>query len=77
MSGSRAIESNKHFSKLAKAISLLSQTRPTYYDLLEFINASNHFELVTKSEADVTIGITDDCTINVLKLSGDKVLTLG
>lgn len=77
LKGSRTIEGNKHFSQLAIAISLLSQVRPTYFDLASFYQAANNAALVEKQYADVTIGISSDCTINVMKLAGDKVLTLG
>jgi hypothetical protein len=74
--GSRTVETNQHFPAMAKALSTFVQTKPTYGLLIDLLIVANGASYGKREEADITIGTDDTCTINVLELVGEKVLTL-
>jgi hypothetical protein len=71
--GRNTIESNAHFPALAKAIADYWQSKPTFGALANWYARANHAKLVDRANAEVSIGCDDDCTINVLKLVGQRV----
>lgn len=76
-SGSRTIENDKHFGAMTKAVLNWSENKPTYGTLLSFFMEANGIKQAEKNFAEYTIGIDDDCDLNVLNLQGDQVLKLG
>lgn len=74
--GSRTIERNIHFPKLAAAISRLHLSRPTFGQLARWYAQANHARVVSREKASTTIGLQDDCTVNVLQLRGQQILSL-
>jgi hypothetical protein len=74
--GSRTIERNSHFPRLAAAISKLSTNRPTFGKLAHWYALANNAKVVSKEKASTTIGIHDDCTVNVFGLKGQQVISL-
>jgi hypothetical protein len=73
LAGQRTIEANPHFPALAAALATYWQARPTFGRLARWYVQANHARLVPKHDAIVTIGTSDDCSINVLKLVGQGV----
>lgn len=74
--GSRTIEDNVHFPKLAAAISRLHTSRPTFGQLARWYAQANHARVVPREKASTTIGLQDNCTVNVLRLRGQQILCL-
>jgi hypothetical protein len=73
LQGTRVIEGNTHFPALAAALASAGQARPTFGDLADWYVRANGATLVAREEATTTVGMTDDCSVNVLKLAGQKV----
>ena len=71
--GRNTIESFKHFPDLVEAIASYYQAKPTFAQLANWYIRANNAVLVDRLDAETTIGMTDDCTINVLKLVGQEV----
>jgi hypothetical protein len=71
--GQRTIEGNEHFPALAAALASYWQARPTFGALARWYVRANHATIVERENAAITIGISEDCTINVLKLVGQGV----
>jgi hypothetical protein len=71
--GARTIESNKHFPSLAAALASYWRAKPTFGALADWYVRANNATLVARKDAKTTIGVTDACTINVLKLVGEGV----
>ncbi len=71
--GYRTIEDNQHFPALAAAFAAYWQARPTFGLLARWYARANNAKIVEREDATTTIGITDDCSINVLKLVGQGV----
>lgn len=71
--GRNTIEGNAHFPALAKAIADYWQSKPTFGALADWYVRANHAKLVDRADAEVSIGCDDNCTINVLKLVGQRV----
>ena len=74
--GSRTIERKIHFPKLAAAVSKLHLNRPTFGQLARWYAQANHARVVSREKAGTTIGLQDDCTVNVLRLRGQQILSL-
>jgi len=72
-SGWRMIEANKHFPSLASSLASYSDSRPTFGALAHWYIRANHATLVEYKDANITIGIKNDCSINVLELVGQGV----
>ncbi|NEO85460.1 MAG: TerD family protein [Spirulina sp. SIO3F2] len=71
--GENMVERNPHFSAMAAAIAHYWQTKPTFGLLAKWYVQANRATLCSKANAQVKIGLTDDCTINVLNLVGQGV----
>ncbi len=71
--GHNTIENNPDLPKIAAALTKFSQSKPTFAALANWYVRANNAKLVDRENAEISIGITDDCTINVLKLVGDGV----
>ncbi|MDF5723162.1 MAG: hypothetical protein PUP91_22360 [Rhizonema sp. PD37] len=71
--GRNTIESNEHFPSLSAALASYWQAKPTFGALAHWYVRANYATLVDRKNALTTIGITDDCSINVLKLVGEGV----
>jgi hypothetical protein len=71
--GRREIENNEHFPALAAALDAYWQARPTFGSLARWYARANNVKIVERENATTTIGISDDCSINVLKLVGQGV----
>jgi hypothetical protein len=63
----------QHFPMLAKGLAAYWQSRPTFGTLAHWYAIANNAGFVERQDAGTTIGIFDDCTINVLKLVGRGV----
>jgi hypothetical protein len=72
-SGSRMVEGNEHFQSLAAGLASYWQSKPTFGALAQWYARANNATLVDKEAATTTIGVSDDCHINVLKLVGQGV----
>lgn len=75
--GKRTIETNKHLPRTVEALVKYHQYRPNFGALAHWFKRVNKCQLTTKESAEVTIGLDDDCTINVSQLVGEKILTFG
>jgi hypothetical protein len=73
LKGQRVVEGNKQFPALAAALASSWQARPTFGALAQWYVVANDAILVSKERAATTIGVSDDCSINVLKLVGQGV----
>jgi hypothetical protein len=71
--GQRVVEGNQHFPALASALASYWQAKPTFGALTRWYAKANDAKLVELRDATTTIGISDDCSINVLKLVGQGV----
>ncbi len=71
--GSRTIETNQHFRAIAAALASYYKSKPTFADLASWYIRANNAIIVDRQDAETTIGLTDDCTVNVLKLVGQGV----
>lgn len=71
--GERTIENNKHFPALASALASYWRAKPTFGGLADWYARANNATFVARKDAKTTIGITDACTINVLRLVGEGV----
>ena len=71
--GSRVIEGNDSFPFLASALAAYTQAKPTFGMLARWYARANNAILVDKKDANIIIGVSDDCTVNVLKLVGQGV----
>lgn len=71
--GERIIEGNKHLPALASTLASYWQARPTFGALARWYAKANDAKMVELSDATITIGISDDRSINVLKLVGQGV----
>lgn len=71
--GDRVVEGNEQFPALAARLASYYQARPTFGDLARWYIRANHAKLVSRQDAQVTIGLSDDCSIKVLKLVGQGV----
>ena len=71
--GQRVVEGNEHFPALAAALASYWQVKPTFGSLAHWYVRANHASLVSKERATTTIGVSDDCSVNVLKLVGEGV----
>lgn len=71
--GRRIVEGNAHFPALAAALASYWRARPTFGRLAHWYAKANDATLVDKENARITIGLSDNCTINVLKLVGEGV----
>lgn len=71
--GSRVIEGNRHFPWLAECLASFWKIKPTFGDLARWYVRANNAMFVNRDDAETTIGLTDDCTINILKLVGEGV----
>jgi hypothetical protein len=71
--GRREIENNEHFPALAAALAAYWQARPTFGSLARWYASANNVKIVERENAKTTIGTSDDCSINVLKLVGQGV----
>jgi hypothetical protein len=69
-SGRRIVEGNEHFQSLAAGLAAYWQSKPTFGALAQWYVRANNATLVDKATATMTIGVSDDCCINVLKLVG-------
>ncbi|MEB3177784.1 MAG: hypothetical protein VKL59_01890 [Nostocaceae cyanobacterium] len=67
------IEQNEHFPALAARLASYWQAKPTFGALARWYARTNNAILVQGERSTITIGISDDCTINVLKLVGEGV----
>jgi hypothetical protein len=74
--GHNTIEDNPELPKIAAALSQFYAAKPTFAALARWYVMANHAKIVDKENAIISIGTTDDCTINVLKLVGDGVMAL-
>ena len=72
-SGSPLVEGNKQFPLLAARLASYCKARPTFGDLARWYARANHATLTSRQDAQVTIGMSDECSINVLKLVGQGV----
>jgi|GEM_PF-1225620 len=75
--GSNAIEGNKHLPATVAALVKYNQYRPNFGALAHWFKRANKSQLTPKEKAEITIGMDDDCTINVTQLMGDRIFTLG
>ncbi len=71
--GPRVIEGNKYFPLLASALAAYTQGKPTFGMLARWYARANNAILVDKKDANIIIGVSDDCTVNVFKLVGQGV----
>lgn len=71
--GRREIEHNEHFPALAAALEAYWQARPTFGSLARWYARANNVKVVERENATTRIGISNDCSINVLKLVGQGV----
>jgi hypothetical protein len=71
--GARIIERNEHSPALAAALASYWQARPTFGALARWYARANDAKIVELLDATITIGISDDRSINVLKLVGQGV----
>lgn len=75
-SGRNTVEGNPHFAGQSKRVAQSAQAKPTYGQLAQWMVKANGAKLVERLEAEVTIGMDDSCTVNVLKLVGESVMNL-
>jgi hypothetical protein len=75
--GQNTVERNPHFAGQAERIAQYHKSKPTYGMLAQWMVKANGAEQVRREEAEVTIGVDDDCSINVLTLVGEEVTSLG
>jgi hypothetical protein len=73
LNGARIIEHNEHSPALAAALASYWQARPTFGALARWYARANDAKIVELPDATTTIGISDDRSINVLKLVGQGV----
>lgn len=73
LNGSNMIERNPHFPALARALAAYRFSKPTYGLLARWYIKANGAVEAPRETASVTIGTTDDCTINVFRLVGQGV----
>lgn len=73
LNGSRMIENNQHFPSLAATLASYVESRPTFGALAHWYIRANCATIVQRKDANITIGVSDDCSINVLKLVGQGV----
>jgi hypothetical protein len=71
--GGNMVEENAHFPLLAKGLASYGQAKPTFGQLARWYVRANHANLVGRQAANMTIGMSDDCHINVLRLVGQGV----
>jgi hypothetical protein len=71
--GGNMVEENAHFPSLAKGLASYGQAKPTFGQLARWYVRANHANLVDRQVAKTTIGMSDDCHINVLRLVGQGV----
>jgi hypothetical protein len=76
VSGSRLIEENPQFPLLAKGLAQFYQAKPTFALLADWYVRANSAQLADRHVANISIGMTDDCTVNVLKLVGEGSVSL-
>jgi hypothetical protein len=72
-SGSEIIEDNPQFPLLAKGLAQFYQARPTFALLADWYIRANDAQVVDRETANISIGMADDCTINVMKLVGGEI----
>lgn len=73
LKGWRVIERNEHFPAMAKALVDYWQAKPTFGAIARWYARANHAKIVELEDATTTIGVHDDCSVNVLKLVGEGV----
>jgi hypothetical protein len=71
--GQNMVEHNAHFPLMAKGLASYWQAKPTFGQLAKWYVRANHANLVDRQAAKNTIGMSDDCSINVLRLVGQGV----
>lgn len=71
--GQRVVEDNEHFPALAAALASYWQAKPTFGALAHWYVRANNASLVSRERATTTVGVSDDCSVNVLKLVGEGV----
>jgi hypothetical protein len=71
--GSRIVEGNRQFPLIAARLASYSEARPTFGALARWYARANHATISSRQDAQVTIGMSDECSINVLKLVGQGV----
>ena len=77
LSGSRCVENDKHLGQMMKAIINFIDCKPTYQQLLKLFCRANGISQVEETLAEFKIGLNDNCNLNLLKLIGEDILTLG
>ncbi|MBR8827749.1 MAG: TerD family protein [Gomphosphaeria aponina SAG 52.96 = DSM 107014] len=75
--GSNVIEGNKHLPATVAALVKYNQYRPNFGALAHWFKRANKAQLTPREKAEITIGMDDDCTINVTQLVGERIFTLG
>jgi hypothetical protein len=65
------------YSETVAALVKYNQYRPNFGALAHWFKRANKAQLTLRENADLTIGLDDDCTINVTQLVGEKIFSLG
>ncbi len=65
------------YSKTVAALVKYNQYRPNFGALVHWFKRANKAQLTLRENADITIGLDDDCTINVTQLVAEKIFNLG
>jgi len=72
--GRNTIESFEHFPAMVEALASYWRAKPSFANLARwYVRANNAILVEDRFDAETTIGMTDDCTINVLTLVGQEV----
>ena len=71
--GARTVERNEHFPELTAGIANYWRAKPTFGQLARWYAKANDANVVDRDIAATTIGMADDCDINVLSLVGQGV----
>ncbi len=71
--GPQIVEGNQQFPLIAARLASYYEARPTFGSLARWYARANHANIVSRQDAQVTIGLSDECSINVLKLVGQGV----
>ena len=75
--GSNTIERNPHYPGIVSRLADYCSARPTYGELAQWtLRANSATQVSDRAQAAVTIGTTDACTVNVMRLVGAGVTQL-